>query len=522
MKNNNTCFAYTRVSTVKQGEGVSLEAQKEAIRAFADKNQLHISKWFEEKETAAKSGRPVFSAMIKELHKGKASNLIIHKIDRSARNLADWAKIGELSDAGINVHFATESLDFRSRGGRLTADIQAVIAADYIRNLREETIKGINGRLKQGLYPWKAPIGYLDNGGGKVKTLDPVRAPLVKKLFELYATGEVSIYRLVEVARQISLRSRNDKTISQSCIENMLSNPFYIGIIHLKRRNESFAGHHEPLISTHTFKQVAAIRAGRSVRKRCKHDFIFRRLFTCKKCSKPFVGEKQKGITYYRCHTPRCSPGTIRSDKIEKMVINAIKNLGLPVIANPMLDLLRDQTKQNHHSENKPVQVMQLEQLKQQKGRLLDALLNDLINKETFENRNATLLERETELNDQLAEIEQNRKNLDEKLKLFECFKNLYFTYSIANPAEKRRIIELVFSNRSIENKNVAILPRNWVFRVLKLGFTLLSPPVRRSNRRGLQLSKEQTADLQQVLIQPEIQQLGSVLESIQSRVAAE
>ncbi len=174
------CFGYVRVSTVKQGEGVSLDAQKEAITAFADTNGITISAWFEEKETAAKKGRPIFNGMIRQLKIGKADGLVIHKIDRSARNFADWAKVGDLADVGIDVYFASESLDFRSRGGRLSADIQAVIAADYIRNLREETIKGITGRLKQGLYPFKAPIGYLDNGGGKPKTIDPERGPLVK------------------------------------------------------------------------------------------------------------------------------------------------------------------------------------------------------------------------------------------------------------------------------------------------------------------------------------------------------
>ena len=175
----NTCFGYIRVSTQKQGEGVSLEAQQDAILAFASRSNLQVIRWFEEKETAAKSGRPVFNAMLKLLHQHGASGVIMHRIDRSARNLRDWAAIGELSDAGINVHFATETLDFRSRGGRLTADIQAVIAADYVRNLREECIKGLNGRLKQGLYPFRAPIGYLDNGGGKPKTPCPVKAPMI-------------------------------------------------------------------------------------------------------------------------------------------------------------------------------------------------------------------------------------------------------------------------------------------------------------------------------------------------------
>ena len=58
-----TCFGYTRVSTAKQGEGVSLEVQKEEITRYADKHGLTISRWFEEKETAAKSGRPVFNAI---------------------------------------------------------------------------------------------------------------------------------------------------------------------------------------------------------------------------------------------------------------------------------------------------------------------------------------------------------------------------------------------------------------------------------------------------------------------------
>ena len=114
----------------------------------------------------------------------------MHKIDRSARNLRDWSAIGGLSDAGIDVYFATETLDFRSRGGRLTADIQAVIAADYLRNLREETIKGLQGHLKQGLYPFKAPVGYLDQGGGKPRIPDPKTAPLIREVFELYASGQ--------------------------------------------------------------------------------------------------------------------------------------------------------------------------------------------------------------------------------------------------------------------------------------------------------------------------------------------
>ena len=115
-------FAYTRVSTAKQGEGVSLQEQKSAIQRYATSRAFNIAEWFEECVSAAKKGRPVFSKMIRRLQAGEAAGVVIHKIDRGARNLRDWAELGELIDAGAAVHFANESLDLFSRSGRLSAD----------------------------------------------------------------------------------------------------------------------------------------------------------------------------------------------------------------------------------------------------------------------------------------------------------------------------------------------------------------------------------------------------------------
>src|SRR3546814_236098 len=167
-------FAYVRVSTAKQEQGASLAAQREAIERYAALHGLRIGEWFEEVQTAAKAGRRVFGSMIRRLSRGSAAGVILHKIDRGARNLRDWADLGELLDRGVDVHFAHDSIDLRSRGGRLSADIQAVVATDYIRNLREECLKGIQARLRQGLYPRRAPLGYLDCGSGQPKVLDQI------------------------------------------------------------------------------------------------------------------------------------------------------------------------------------------------------------------------------------------------------------------------------------------------------------------------------------------------------------
>src|SRR5216684_195848 len=190
-------FAYIRVSTAKQGhEGSSLQEQRAAIEAFAQRQNLVISEWFEDRETAAKKGRTQFLRMMGRLEKGAARGVLLHKIDRGARNLWDWARIQNLLDAGREVHFVHDNLDMSSRGGRLAADIQAVVAADYVRNLRDEVMKGQRGRLKQGLYPFGAPLGYLDNGKGKAKTIDPIRGPLVRLAFELYGSKRHSFHTL--------------------------------------------------------------------------------------------------------------------------------------------------------------------------------------------------------------------------------------------------------------------------------------------------------------------------------------
>ena len=247
------CFGYVRVSSKKQGEGVSLEAQKDAILRFAERNGFAITRWFEEQQTAAKSGRPIFNSMLIALKAGKAGGVVMHKIDRSARNFFDWAKIGELADSGIDVHFATESLDFRSRGGRLTANIQMAVAEDYVRNLRSEIIKGQRGQLERGFYPFGAPIGYQNNGRHQLKTIDPAKGPLVRKAFELYAAGQHSLHGLRKEMAKHGLAKLNGQPLSKGCLEKFLSNPFYTGVIRIKRTGEVFAGAHTPLISAERF-----------------------------------------------------------------------------------------------------------------------------------------------------------------------------------------------------------------------------------------------------------------------------
>lgn len=323
--------------------------------------------------------------------------MIIHKIDRSARNLKDWADLGTLIDSGVEVHFASESLDLNSRGGRLSADIQAVVASDYIRNLREETKKGIYGRLKQGLYPFPAVVGYLDAGKGNPKKIDRPQASLIKRPFELYSKGSVGLIALSDLLYEKGLRNKYSKKVTINGLSTILHNPFYTGIIRIEKTGEIFAGKHKPIISKALFEQVQAVFEGKNVPKSEKHFFVFRRHIYCARCRNLYIAEKQKGIAYYRCHTRRCTKGTVREDLINSEVLKFLQPLELN---DSEYQFFKQETfRQSETSEAEfeadygRLQLL-LEQITDRLSKLADAYVDGVFDKETYiQKKNQLLLE---------------------------------------------------------------------------------------------------------------------------------
>lgn len=457
-------FSYIRVSTQRQGQlGTSLTEQKAAIERYANKFDLTISKHFEERETAAKLGRPVFLEMLKALKKGKATGVIIHKIDRSARNLRDWADLGGLIDSGVEVHFASESLDLNSRGGRLSADIQAVVASDYIRNLREETKKGIYGRLKQGLFPFPAVIGYLDTGKGNPKRPDKIQAPLIKKAFELYSKGNIGLIKLADVLYEKGLRNKTGKKVTINGLSTILHNPFYMGIIKIEKTGELFAGKHKPIVSKALFDQVQAVFEGKNIPKSEKHFFVFRRRIYCVKCGNLYIAEKKKGHIYYRCHTRNCTRGTIREETLDKEVLKFLKPLALNDLE---YEFFKQETlKQSGTSEAefeadyRRLQFL-LEQIVERLSKLADAYVDEIFDKETYLNKKNKLLLEERELKEKLSNLRANSDKAIKKLGAFlELVNDAYLSYESGTPEKKQELVKTVFSDCEIKDKNVLVKP---------------------------------------------------------------
>ncbi|WP_342619786.1 recombinase family protein [Rhodoferax sp. GW822-FHT02A01] len=455
-------YVYIRTSTVKQGiEGVSLEVQREQACNLARQKGVEVTKVFSEMETAAKQGRPVFTQMMKELRAGVAEGLILHKIDRGARNLREWSDITDLIELGVKVYFVHDSIDLNTRGGRLTGDMLAAVAADYVRNLREETKKGLVGRLKQGIWPFSAPLGYVNNGGGKPKTIDPLRGLLVRQAFELYATGKYTIKSLRLKLHDLGLRTSSGKPLSKQSLTCVFHNRFYYGSLQLRSTGEQFPGVHQPLISKVLFDNVQTVLDGRIWRKASRHNFLYRGDITCALCSYRLVGEKQKSHVYYRCHSKQCAGTSFREERVTASMERDLKLLLRFVETYPGLEAAlrvaiarRKKESANAHQ----VLLLRRSKIEDRFSALMDAFIDGVLDKEAYILKKNELLNSKADVSQLIEQSERGELPVatyaEYYLELAIQLRRMAFLNS---PSDARQLSRCVTSNFHAKGKTVAL-----------------------------------------------------------------
>ena len=320
------------------------------------------------------------------------------------------------------------------------------------------------GRLKQGLYPWGAPLGYLDQGGGKPKVPDPKKAHLVRRAFELYATGTYTLHTLRDELETLGFTNRSGGRPTVTSLSALLNNPFYCGVVRLRSTGETFKGVHEPLISTAVFAQVQDVLHGKTNTRVVRHDHLFRRLLACDQCGYSLIGERQKGHVYYRCHTRGCPTTAVREDVAEERFAGCLSRIQLT--DNELAELhaaLAEHDKTWAADRERVIEGAQLnlDRLKQRADRLTDAFLDGLIDKDVFEQRRAKLVMETRTAEERLEQLRSGDCSIPQQIVEFlERLKSLQTSYIAATPFEKRRLLREVTSNRSVSGKSLEITLR--------------------------------------------------------------
>ncbi len=352
------CVIYLRVSTKEQAEkdltedGFSIAAQREAcVRRIRDEGWELLDEYVGKGESARTADRPQLRAMLTRIgEESDVEAVVVHKIDRLARNMEDHVAIRALlRRRGVALVSVTENLD-ETASGRLVEGIHALMAEFYSANLANEVRKGMGQKAKLGGYPHKAPLGYLNVrepiGGRQVAHIvpDPERAPLVRAAFELYATGEWTVERLAQEMAHRGLRNRGRnghypaKALTVSGLARLLGHRAYVGVVDWD--GVEYEGSHEPLVDRATFDKVQELLAARAIRgtRERRHHHYLKGVLVCGVCGRRLSIQHSKGTyTYFYCLGQKdrrngtgCQERYVAADQLEAEVEDLYARIEVP------------------------------------------------------------------------------------------------------------------------------------------------------------------------------------------------
>ena len=462
MIKNKKAVLYARVSTKEQAdEGYSLPSQVKLLKEYAIKKDINVVKQFRISESASgKLMRDKFNEMMAYVKDKDIKTILVEKVDRLTRNFKDAIIVNDWleDDEDRQVHFVKQGLVLHQNSksnDKFQWDIHIVLARNYINNLSEEVKKGQLEKLKQGWYPYKPPLGYKTIGekGHKIHIQEKGTADFIKKMFELYATGNYTTRQLSDVMYQEGLRSRVGKQVQKTRINDMLRDCFYYG--KMTWNDIEYQGKHEPIVSQELWQRVQDILTREnSGGKYRKHFYYLRGLIKCNDCNCSITASRQKGNVYYNCtHFKPCNNRKyIREEILEKQILNGLDKIQIK--NQRLLNWIKKALKESHADEIKyhNQSLNSLNKRYAQIQRRLDMLYDDKLDgvitpafykkkfKQYSEEQDAVLLQIKKHKDSNISYFELGSSLIDLASKSADIFQK-------AQDQEKRQLASLVFSN---------------------------------------------------------------------------
>lgn len=217
---------------------------------------------------------------------------------------------------GVKFHFTREHLVIDKTSPpqeKLRFYLGIMLAKYYIDNLKTEIHKGINAKLDAGVWNGKAPFGYKNDtiNGKSAIVIDEIEFSVGAEIFQLYSTGNYGYEDLIKLIKE---RVSGRESVTKRLIENMLSNPFYYGMMLVKGKLRQ--GSHKPMISKELFDACQKIRGIRAANSRSTRKGLIPKplmgVFKCGECDHAITGESVKKnsgkiYVYYKCANSKCS-----------------------------------------------------------------------------------------------------------------------------------------------------------------------------------------------------------------------
>ena len=455
---------YVRVSSNEQVLGFSLDSQEKYCKETSTKDGYSVFACFrEEGESAKTADRTELRKMMLfcDRNKKQISRLVVYKIDRLSRSVSDYQVLKMFfNKLGIIIVSATEHFK-DDPAGKLNENILSAFA-QFDNDVRSQrTIEGLKARLMKGLWSGVAPWGYintLDTTKSKIIAPHPDRAPIVKFLFEQYATNKYSFKELADMVNKKGTKSRHGCKMSKQLVSKIVANPIYYGKMIVNKFEISIMGSHKPIITEKLFNEAQAVRNGvldkGKPRNKDSPDYPLRGI-KCYGCGKSISGGKTRSKTgryyqYYGCVNGDCLKRTA-IPKIE--MENDFTDFLLKITPNEeYFDVLKEAIRIAHKTELDSVTDLErklelkIAELKDKKDRLLNLIVDGKISDKVFIPANDKLEFEISELEKEISKLFTPELGLDNVIDSgIEFLKNFPKTWKVLDSKDLRVLRTLLF-----------------------------------------------------------------------------
>ena len=478
--------SYIRVSTREQAqrggseEGFSLPAQREANKRKAQSMGALVVKEFADRgESARSANRPELQKMLAYLKEdGGIDYVIVHKLDRLARNRADDVEINRaFEQAGVRLISTSENID-QTPGGMLLHGIMSSIAEFYSRNLANEVIKGMGEKARNGGTLGKAPLGYInvrarDENGREVRTvaLDEERAPLIRLAFQEYATGQWTTKKLAAHLHSHGLTTvptahKPAKAVSGAQLHRMLRHPYYKGTISFQ--GVEYPGAHEPLVDEETWRHVQAmLDSHRFGERERQHNHHLKTTVYCGLCGARLLVQNTRNskgdlYPYFICarrqRTHDCAFRAVLIDVVEERMSDLYRTIQLSNQDRQLVEqYVREEISHLERDKDRTIRSLTTRRtnLEDKRRRLMHAHYEGAIPLDLLKEEQAKLTSELDHIERQLtayqADAAEVRQHLAQALDLLEDCHRLY----TAAPDHLKKLLNQVFFERVLVNPAV-------------------------------------------------------------------
>ena len=494
------CLLYSRVSTEIQVDGYSLDAQKNGLKRFAEREEMTVVDMYEDAGKSGKSieGRPAFKKLLSDVENGlDVDYVLVYKLSRFGRNAADILNsLALLQTYDVNLICIEEGIDSSQTSGKLLISVLSAVAEIERENILEQTMNGRREKARQG--KWNGgppPYGYMIKDG--VLQIEEDEAKIVKMVFEMYTTTKIGY---TGIAKYLNLqgitkkkRKESDVTIfSGRFIQILLDNPVYCGKIAYGRRmrekvkgkkneyrivaKKDFSiteGQHEAIVSEEIWEKAHSKRINTGVKFASKSGqdraYLLTGILKCPKCGSSMYANRirwtkkdgtYKEVMYYACSRNKQERGhycdysaNLKKTDIEPLVIEFIKELvqdeHFAVEIKKKIGLQVDTTKIDTEIRNYESKLKEVELNKARLEREIDSLPIETAHRERklhdMTLRLDALYDTIVEIEEKVEDAKLRRKSVEAEFitmeniyKILEHFGELY---DIISDEEKKELI---------------------------------------------------------------------------------